>query len=178
MKDIPKQPDGLLIREDGRATPEYFTWLTLAAAAGDVEAMGNLGVALYQQGEKVEGFRMFERALAAGNAAAGFNLGSLRWQESGRIEDAKKSWQRAADLGDLDAKLGLVRIALSQDVAAAAAVRPLVTLLIATDEPFILTALALDIGKAGDRTTARRLLERAVELGYSPASSYLAQLLP
>ena len=176
MTEIPERPEGLPIGRDGRPTPAYFAWLMAAAVAGDAGAMANLGVALHQGGDKAEGIRMLERALEAGSAAAGFNLGSCRWEESGQIESAEAPWKRAADLGDADAMLGLVRIALGRDVSAAAAVRRLVASLIARDEPFILVALALDIHSAGDKTTAIRLLERAVELHYAPASSHLARL--
>ena len=176
VTEIPERPEGLPIGSDGQPTPAYFAWLMVAAAAGDVGAMANLGVALHQRGDKAEGVRLLERALEAGSAAAGFNLGSFRWAESGQIESAEALWKRAADLGDVDAMLGLVRIALRRDVSAAAAARPLVASLIARDEPFILVALALDIHGAGDKSTAIRLLERAVELDYVPASSHLARL--
>jgi TPR repeat protein len=176
VTEIPERPEGPPIGGDGRPTPAYFAWLVAAAAAGDVEAGADLGLALYQRGDKVEGIRKLERALEAGNAVAGFNLGTCCWKESGQIESAEAPWKRAADLGDVDAMLGLVRIALRRGVSAAAAARPLVASLIATDEPFILVALALDIHGAGDKTTAIRLLERAVELDYAPASSHLARL--
>lgn len=140
--------------------------------------MANLGLVLHQRGDKAEGIRLLERALEAGNAAAGFNLGTFRWMETGQVESAEEPWKRAADMGDADAMLGLVRIALSRDLSAVDAARPLVASLIARDEPFFLVALALDLHRAGDRRTAIRLLERAVELDYAPASSYLANLRP
>lgn len=156
---------------DGRPTPEFLAWTRHQAEAGEPEAMANHGLALHQEGRAAEGVRWLERAWAAGNAAAGFNLGTLLLAR-GDSSRAEQIWREAAGLGDVDAMVGLARQALGRgDLAAAEAwVDPV----LAQDDPFPITALALAFMDSGQRSIGARAFNRAAELGYPPATGYAA----
>jgi Tfp pilus assembly protein PilF len=87
-----------------------------AAWAGHVEVMANYGASLYQRGESAEAVPYWKRAWKAGNASAGFNLGT-HYSTMGETDRAEVIWQRSAELGDVDAMVRLVRLALERATA-------------------------------------------------------------
>lgn len=155
-------------------TSQSLALIERAAHAGRPMAMANYGLALHQRGEHAEGLRWLQRAWGAGNVGAGFNLGTI-YQMQGETNRAEVIWQKAAALGDVDAMVGLVRLALGrrEHHAATRWVAPV----LGCDEPFPITALALAFLDYGDESTAVRALTRAVALGYPPAMEESARLL-
>ena len=171
------EPSGPTVRftSDGTPTPEFLAWIELrtTAATADAEELANHGLALFQRGERHAGIETLLRAFKLGNAIAGFNVGTIYWQNR-QVDFAKKFWRGAAAMGDVDAMVGLVRLALRSGDHAAA--RPWIDPVLARDEPFPITALALEFKDAGDLVTARRALTRAASLDYQPAAQHFARL--
>jgi TPR repeat protein len=173
-----KRRDGVpdpeyVVGPDGRLTPESIASIERAAVAGDVEAMANHGTTLFQRGEHAEAVRFWERAWDAGNAAAGFNLGT-HYAMLGETNRAEVIWQRSAALGDVDAVVGLVRLALERrDYTAASTWVPRV---LNSGVPFAMTAIALAFRDFGDESTAVKALTAAIKLGYAPAFDHAAAI--
>lgn len=155
-------------------TSQSLALIGRSARAGRSMAMANYGLALHQRGDHTDGLRWLQRAWDAGNGGAGFNLGTI-YQMQGETSRAEVIWQKAAALGDEDAMVGLVRLALGrrEHDAAARWVAPV----LGCDEPFAITALALAFLDYGDESTAVRALTRAVALNYPPAMDHGARLL-
>lgn len=158
---------------DGRLTPESVASIARAAEAGHVEAMANHGTTLFQRGDRAGAVRFWELAWKAGNAAAGFNLGTY-YVMSGETNRADVLWQRSASLGDVDAMVGLVRLALERGDHAAAS--EWVSPVLDCGVPFAMTAIALAFRDFGDESTAVRSLTAAVKLNYAPAFDHAAAI--
>ncbi|MDI5973852.1 hypothetical protein POF50_031690 [Streptomyces sp. SL13] len=144
------------------------------ARAGDPVAMANYGTALHLEGHREPARAWLLRAWDAGNAGAGFNLGTL-YLMAGDTNQAHLIWQQAARLGDADAMLGLVRLALGRDDPATAL--DWSGRILAQDETFPITALGVAFRDHGDETRAVHAFERATEMGDPYAMDYLAELL-
>jgi len=138
--------------------------------------LANCGLAVFQHGRQLDGIRILMRAFEAGNAAAGFNLGTNYWRngQDGREGQALAFWRRGAAMGDVDAMVGVVGLALrgGDHASAEAWIEPV----LAQDEPFAIMALALEFRDVGDWGTAMRAMRRAAALGHQPAVEYLARL--
>ncbi|MFC4149853.1 tetratricopeptide repeat protein [Micromonospora mangrovi] len=159
---------------DGLPTPQSVAAVERAARAGHVVSMANLGLWSYQRGEHRDGLRWLEKAWRSGNAPAGFNLGTI-WARQGDTNRAEVIWQKAADLGDPDAMVGLVRLALGRGdhVRATRWVDPVLD----QEEMFPVTALGVAFRDHGDERTALRAFSRAIQLGDPYAMEYTADLL-
>lgn len=161
------------IGPDGQLTAESLVSIERAARAGHVEAMANHGTSLFQRGERAEAVRYWERAWNAGNAAAGFNLGTY-YAMVGETNRAKVIWKRSAALGDVDAMVGLVRLALERRDHAAAS--EWISPVLESKVPFAMTAVALAFRDFGDESTAVRSLTAAIKLNYAPAFDHAAAI--
>jgi TPR repeat protein len=159
---------------DGQPTAQSWTAIERAARAGHVVSMANFGVGLHVRGEHGEGLRWLQKAWRAGNAGAGFNLGTI-YLRQGDTNRAEVVWQKAADLGDPDAMVGLVRLALERDDHAGA-VRWLHPVL-AQEAMFPITAVGVAFRDYGDDHTALQAFNRAIDLGDPYAMKYAAELL-
>lgn len=76
---------GMALRQgDGVARNETAarTWLTVAAAAGEPDALYNLGLLAAEAGDERAALRLFHEAAVAGSSAAAFNVGAALY--SGR----------------------------------------------------------------------------------------------
>lgn len=162
------------IGPDGLPTPQSVAAIERAARAGHVVSMANVGLWLYQRGEHRDGLRWLEKAWRSGNAPAGFNLGTI-YAQQGDTNRAEVIWQKAADLGDHDAMVGLVRLALGRGDHASATrwVDPVLD----QDEMFPVTALGVAFRDYGDEGTALRAFTRAINLGDPYAMEYTAHML-
>lgn len=90
-----------------------FTWWQKAAQAGDADAQNNLGLA-YHNGEGVAqdddtAADYFEEAALQNHAGAQYNLGVL-YANGQRFTHARHWWQKAAQLGNQDAKRALQQL--------------------------------------------------------------------
>ncbi|MEV6837766.1 hypothetical protein AB0N17_25210 [Streptomyces sp. NPDC051133] len=169
-------PDEIAWERDatGRFTADSLRRIRRAAEAGHVVSMANLGVALYQEGDRAGALRWWSRAWEAGNAGAGFNLGTL-FTASGDTNRAQVVWERAAALGDPDAMLGLVGQGLERgDQDTVDRWSPLI---LAQDAAFPVTALGMAFQTHGREAEAVRAYLRAEELGDAYAMEYRARIL-
>ncbi|MFD7631506.1 hypothetical protein ACFV7Q_36790 [Streptomyces sp. NPDC059851] len=153
---------------------EELAELTVAAELGDDVAMGNLAAVLGARGDRDGALYWWSRAWAAGNVIAGFNLGMLH-TVAGDLNRAQVIWERAAELGDPDAMLGLVKQAL--DRGDAAGVERWAPVILAQDEAFPITALGVAFRDCGDLERAVKAFLRAEELGDGYAMEYRAEIL-
>lgn len=162
------------IGPDGMPTPQSLADIERAARAGHVVSMANFGLALYQSGKSRDGLRWLDKAWRAGNAPAGFNLGTI-YAQQGDTNRADVIWQKAADMGDPDAMVGLVRLALARDDHASAMrwVGPVLD----QDAMFPITALGVAFRDYGDEETALQAFTRAIDLGDPYAMEYTARML-
>ncbi|BFU47668.1 hypothetical protein [Krasilnikovia sp. MM14-A1004] len=172
-RDEVPEPD-IEFEPDGRPTARSWAAIERAARLGHVVSMANFGLGLYQRGEHAEGLLWLEKAWRSGNAGAGFNLGSL-YAEQGDTNRAEIVWQKAADRGDPDAMVGLVRLALERGDHEGA-LRWLDPVL-DQDAIFPITAVGVAFRDHGDGPTALRAFSRAIDLGDPYAMQYMAAML-
>jgi TPR repeat protein len=159
---------------DRQPTAESWVDIERAARAGDVVSMANFGLGLHQRGERAAGLRWLERAWQAGNAGAGFNLGTFYLMQ-GDTNRAEVMWENAAERGDPDAAVGLLRLALERgDHARALGWLPPV---LDQDESYPIVAVGVAFRDHGDVDTALRVLRRAIDLGDPYAMQYTADIL-
>jgi tetratricopeptide (TPR) repeat protein len=159
---------------NGAPTAQSLTAIEHAAHADHVVSMANFGIGLYQRGEHAEGVRWLKKAWQAGNAGAAFNLGTI-YLSQGDTDRADIVWGHAADQGDPDAMVGLIRLALQRDDHTAA-IRWLKHVL-DQDTPFPITATGVAFRDHGDDSTALQAFNRAIDLGDPYAMQYAARLL-
>jgi hypothetical protein len=94
---------------------------------------------------------------------------------AGDAERARVVWEQAAELGDPDAMLGLVRQAFGRGDAAGA--ERWVPAILVQDEAYPITALGVAFRDRGDLEQAERAFLRAEELGDGYAMEYRARIL-
>lgn len=159
---------------DGRYTADSLARIRTAAKQGHIVSMANLGIELYATGNRAGAFRWLGKAWDAGNVPAGFNLGTYHLVE-GAADRAQAIWEKCAELGDADAMLGLVRLALERGEPASAG--RWVDAVYAQDDAFPITAMGVAFAGRGRIPQAVKAFRRAVELGDAYAMEYLAAIL-
>lgn len=165
-------PSAPTLGPDGRFVGS-LSELRRAARAGDLEAMANLGTALCQSDRHDEGTAWLTKSWRAGNVVAGFNLGTFA-QMRGHLNRAEVIWTEVAAAGDVDAMLGLARLALGRGDHAEAArwIEPI----LGQAETFPVTALGVAFRDSGDEDTAMRLFHAAMAGGDPYAMDYAARI--
>lgn len=158
---------------DGQPTPASLARMERGARSGNPVDMANYGLALHSRGDRAEGLSWLEKAWRAGNAGAGFNLGTV-YRSQGDTNRAAVTWEQAAGLGDPDAMVGLVRLALERGAPEAATrwVDPVLR----QHEVFPITALGVAFRDHGDDDTALRAFAHATGLGDPYAMEYAAEV--
>ena len=159
---------------DGRVTPESLVAVRAAAERGLPVAMANYGTALHSAGDQAGALYWYTRSWEAGNVVAGFNLGTLHWT-AGNPNQARLIWEQAATRGDVDAMLGLVRLAFEQDDRPT--IERWVPRIYAQDLAFPITAVGVAFGARGYTPEALRAFTIAGNLGDAYAMEYRAEIL-
>ncbi|MCZ4103012.1 hypothetical protein [Streptomyces sp. H39-C1] len=159
---------------DGRVTPESLASVRADAERGLPVAMANYGAALLLAGDQAGAEHWFTRSWEAGNALAGFNLGTLHWT-AGNRNQARLMWEHAAIRGDVDAMLGLVRLAFERDDRQT--IERWVPRIYAQDLAFPITAVGAAFGARGYISEALRAYTIAGDLGDAYAMEYRAEIL-
>lgn len=76
-------------------------WLSIAAAAGEPDALHNLGLFAADEGDDAEALRLFHAAAVAGSTSAAFNVAAALYSGRGGVNrdlDAAAAWfERAGD---------------------------------------------------------------------------------
>ncbi|QMU79613.1 hypothetical protein GXW83_31805 [Streptacidiphilus sp. PB12-B1b] len=159
---------------DGRVTPESLAAVRAAAERGLPVAMANYGTVLHSAGDQAGALHWYTRSWEAGNVVAGFNLGTLHWR-AGNRHQARLIWELAATRGDVDAMLGLVRLAFEQDDRPT--IERWVPRIYAQDLAFPITAVGVAFGARGHTSEALRAFTIAGNLGDAYAMEYRAEIL-
>ncbi|WP_371484188.1 hypothetical protein [Kitasatospora sp. NBC_00315] len=160
--------------DDGQATPESLAAVRAAAERGLPVAMANYGTALHSAGDQTGALHWYTKAWEAGNVIAGFNLGALH-QTAGNPHQARLIWEQAATLGDVDAMLGLVRLAFERDDRLT--IERWTRRIYAQDLAFPITAVGVAFGARGYTSEALRAFTIAGDLGDAYAMEYRAEIL-
>ncbi|GAB7186615.1 hypothetical protein ATKI12_6446 [Kitasatospora sp. Ki12] len=159
---------------DGRVTPESLAAVRADAERGLPVAMANYGAALHAEGDQAGALHWYTRSWEAGNVVAGFNLGTLH-QTAGNRHQARLVWEQVATRGDVDAMLGLVRLAFEQDDRPT--IERWVPRIYAQDQAFPITAVGVAFGERGFTAEALRAFTIAGDLGDAYAMEYRAEIL-
>ncbi|WP_158835423.1 hypothetical protein [Streptomyces sp. NRRL S-350] len=159
---------------DGRVTPESLAAVRAAAERGLPVAMANYGTALLSEGDQAGALHWLTRSWEAGNVTAGFNLGTLHWM-AGNRHQTQLLWEQAATRGDVDAMLGLVRLAFERDDRST--IERWVPRIYAQDLAFPITTVGVAFSERGCTSEALRAFTIAGDLGDAHAMEYRADIL-
>ncbi|MFJ8434866.1 hypothetical protein ACIQ9P_26555 [Kitasatospora sp. NPDC094019] len=159
---------------DGRITADSLAAVRAAAERGRPVAMANYGTALHAAGDRAGALHWYTRSWEAGNVIAGFNLGTLH-QTAGDLRRARLVWEQAADLGDVDAMLGLVKLAFERDDRPT--IERWVRRIHAQDLAFPITAVGVAFATHGYTSDALAAFAIAADLGDAYAMEYQAEIL-
>jgi hypothetical protein len=108
----PLDESALEVGPDGQLTEASWQKVAEHARAGEPEAMGLHGVRRMMLGDSADALAWLTRADQAGASNAPYNLGACH-EMRGDHASAEKVRSRAAEAGDADAMLGLVRLRLA-----------------------------------------------------------------
>ncbi len=136
--------------------------------------MANYGTALHAAGDRAGALHWLTKSWEAGNVIAGFNLGTLHWT-AGNRNQARLLWEQAAAHGDVDAMLGLVRLAFECDDRPT--IEHWVPRIYAQDQAFPITAVGAAFRARGHTAEALRAFTIAGDLGDAYAMEYRAEIL-
>jgi TPR repeat protein len=159
---------------DGQVTAESLAAFRAAAEQGLPVDMANYGTALHAAGDQAGALHWLTRSWEAGNVIAGFNLGTLHWT-AGNRNQARLIWEQAAAHGDVDAMLGLVRLAFERDDRPT--IEHWVPRIYAQDLAFPITAVGVAFRARGHTSEALRAFTIAGDLGDAYAMEYQAEIL-
>jgi tetratricopeptide (TPR) repeat protein len=157
------------------------------AAAGNIEAMLDLGHLLRWQGDLGRARDAYQQAFDCGNAHAMIELGRLLRGDLGDAQGARAAFKQAISSGDaqvaLEATLDLGHLLLlfQRDVEGArSAFEHVITSGHPEWAPVAMVSLALLLQKQGDIAEARNLYQQAIESGHADsaerASAYLGRM--
>src|SRR3989440_6620839 len=162
------------VGSDGWIAESSWPVIERWARAGEPEAMVLYGARLVHLGVAGQALPWLRRAVEAGVRGAAYNLG-VCYEVTGDGVAARDVWRGAADTGDADAMLGLVRLCLAEGDVAGALVwyEPI----IAADDLEMLLRLAVALRDAGEDEAAIRPLRVAIEHGDAWGMTYYASIL-